>query len=347
MRGIRPEESGRIKRTLIIAEAGVNHNGSAEIARRLVDTAKESGADAVKFQTFKAERIASRFADKAAYQKMNVRGRETHLAMLKRLELSAKDHRDLAEHCQRRGLEFLSSPFDEESADFLEKIGVRRFKIPSGEITNFPLLSHIGRKRKPVILSTGMATLGEIERALEVLGKAGAEGVSLLHCVTEYPAPFDEINLRAIHTMKEAFRIPVGYSDHTMGNEIAIAAVALGAEIIEKHFTLDRSLEGPDHKASLEPRELKEMISAIRHVESALGNGRKAPARCEVKNMAVARKSIVASKSINKGEKITPAKIAIKRPGNGIQPQDWQKILGLTVNRKISSDEVIQWSDFR
>ena len=262
----------------IIAEAGVNHNGSLDLALSLIDAAKAAGADAVKFQTFRADNLATATAHKAAYQERSTSNEETQFQMLKRLELDAEAHHRLIEHCRVVGIQFLSSPFDIESADLLEQMDVSLYKIPSGEITNLPYLRHIGRKGKPVILSTGMSTLVEVEEGVQALRESGVKDITLLHCVTEYPAPFDEINLRAMHTLHTAFGLPVGYSDHTPGTEIAIAAVALGAVVIEKHFTLDRNLPGPDHAASLEPSELKQMVSAIRHVESALGDGIKVPA---------------------------------------------------------------------
>ena len=335
----------RRKGTYIIAEAGVNHNGSLDVAKRLVEEAKRAGADAVKFQTFRAEKLVSRFAGKAEYQKKTTASDESQLEMIRKLELSESDHVELMELCRKRKIDFLSSPFDEESADLLERLGVAAYKIPSGEITNHPFLEHIAGKKKPMILSTGMSSLEEVEEAVAVIFSTGNAALTLLHCVTEYPAPVEEINLRAMITMKEVFGLPVGYSDHTQGIEIAVAAVALGAQVIEKHFTLDRTMPGPDHKASLEPSELLDMVKAIRSVEKALGDGEKKPAPCEVKNMAIARKSIVALKPIGAGEVINKKKIGIKRPGNGIQPKDLEKIIGLKAKRKIGQDEVITWED--
>ena len=330
-------------RTFIIAEAGVNHNGSIEIAKELIDKAKAAGADAIKFQTFKAEKLVSKTADKAAYQKKTTSKNESHYEMLRRLELDEEDHQELMNHCRKRKITFLSSPFDEASADLLERMGIRMFKIPSGELTNLPFLQHIAKKNKPIIMSTGMSTLEEVEEALDAIFHAGNKKVTLLHCVTEYPAPFKEVNLKAMLTLEKAFNLPVGYSDHTKGIEIAIAAVALGAKIIEKHFTLDKNMEGPDHRASIDPLELKQMIKAIRNVEASLGDGVKKPASCELKNINIARKSIVATRDIGKGEKITKAKVALKRPGNGIQPKDLGKILGHVTKRAIKADEVITW----
>ena len=331
-------------RTFIIAEGGVNHNGSVEIAKELIDRAKAAGADAIKFQTFKAEKLVSKTADKAAYQKKTTSKKESHYEMLRRLELDEEDHQELMNHCRKRKITFLSSPFDEESADLLEKLGMRMFKIPSGELTNLPFLQHIAKKNKPIIMSTGMSTLKEVEEALKAIFKTGNKKVTLLHCVTEYPAPFKEINLKAMLTLKEAFNLPVGYSDHTKGIEIAIAAVALGAQIIEKHFTLDKNMDGPDHKASIDPLELKQMIKAIRNVQTSLGDGVKKPAICELKNINIARKSIVATRDIEKGERITRAKVAVKRPGSGIQPKDLNKLLGHVTKCAIKADQVITWA---
>jgi len=332
------------KKVFIIAEAGVNHNGSLELAKKLVDAAADSGADAIKFQTFDAGSLVSKKAVKAEYQKKTTSPRESQFEMLKRLQLSRRDHAELLAYSKKRKIIFLSSPFDEKSADLLEKLGVTLFKIPSGEITNIPFLRHVANKMKPIILSTGMANLGEIEEALDVIYASGNRRVELLHCVTEYPAPYREINLRAMITMKNAFNIPIGYSDHTPGTEVAIAAVALGAEIIEKHLTLDKKMDGPDHSASLEPDEFADMVAAVRNIEMALGDGRKKPAQCELKNMDIARKSIVAAKSIQKNETITRVKLAIKRPGSGVQPKDLEKIVGRKAKQNIEADEVITWS---
>jgi N,N'-diacetyllegionaminate synthase len=285
-------------RVLIIAEAGVNHNGSIDLAVQLIDAAKASGADAVKFQTFRADRIATRSAEKANYQQRQAADGESQFEMLQRLELDAAAHRRLFDYCRKTAIQFLSSPFDIQSIDLLDTLEVPLLKIPSGEITNLPFLERIAAKGRPVILSTGMSTLGEVEEAVQVLRAGGVSEITLLHCVTEYPAPYAEINLRAMQTLKSAFGLPVGYSDHTPGIEIAIAAVALGAEVIEKHFTLDRSLPGPDHSASLEPKEFKQMVAAIRNVESALGDGIKKPALCELPNIPVARKSVVAARAV-------------------------------------------------
>jgi N-acetylneuraminate synthase/N,N'-diacetyllegionaminate synthase len=322
----------------------VNHDGSVDVALRLVETAKACGADAVKFQSFRADRIVTRSAAKAVYQERTTAGTESHFEMLKRLELSADAHRRLIDHCREVKIEFLSSPFDEESVDLLDAMGISQFKVPSGEITNLPLLQHIARKRRPVILSTGMATLGEVEEAVHALHAAGAAQITLLHCVTEYPAPYAEINLRAMLTLKAAFGLPVGYSDHTDGVEVAIAAVALGAEVIEKHFTLDRALPGPDHAASLEPAELTQMVAAIRNVESALGNGIKVPAPCERQNILVARKSVVAAHDLPIGRRLRAEDLTIKRPGTGISPKFLQALIGRTLRTSVKEDEVINWN---
>ncbi len=327
----------------VIAEAGVNHNGSLELALQLVDAAKASGADAVKFQTFRADLLATRSAHKAAYQERTTANEESQFQMLQRLELDAAAHKRLIAHCSQIGIQFLSSPFDAQSADLLAAMNVPLYKVPSGEITNLPFLEHIASKGRPVILSTGMSTLGEVEEAVHVLKAAGATQLTLLHCVTEYPAPFDQINLRAMQTLKIAFGLPVGYSDHTPGFEIAVAAVALGAEVIEKHFTLDRSLPGPDHAASLEPGELQQMMNAIRHVEVALGDGIKGPALCELPNISVARKSLVAARGMSAGHKLVADDLDIKRPGNGLAPRLMSAVLGHTLRVNIEKDEMVHW----
>lgn len=327
----------------VIAEAGVNHNGSVDLALQLVDAAKASGADAVKFQSFRADLLATRSAHKAAYQERTTAQSESQFEMLRRLQLDAAAHLTILEHCKKIGIQFLSSPFDEQSADMLEELNVPLYKIPSGEITNLPLLQHMAGKRKPLILSTGMCTLGEVEEAVHVLRDAGCVELTLLHCVTEYPAPYAEVNLRAMHTLKLAFGLPVGYSDHTPGIEIAIAAAALGAEVIEKHFTLDRSLAGPDHAASLEPLELQQMVTAIRHVEAALGSGIKAPAPCELPNISVARKSLVASCALPSGHRLEAGDLAIKRPGDGLAPKFLPVLIGRTLRVAIERDDKLNW----
>jgi N,N'-diacetyllegionaminate synthase len=330
-------------RVLIIAEAGVNHNGSIDLAVQLIDAAKASGADAVKFQTFRADRIATRSAEKATYQQRQAADGESQFEMLQRLELDAAAHRRLFDYCRKTAIQFLSSPFDIQSIDLLDTLEVPLLKIPSGEITNLPFLERIAAKGRPVILSTGMSTLGEVEEAVQVLRAGGVSEITLLHCVTEYPAPYAEINLRAMQTLKSAFGLPVGYSDHTPGIEIAIAAVALGAEVIEKHFTLDRSLPGPDHSASLEPKEFKQMVAAIRNVESALGDGIKKPALCELPNIPVARKSVVAARALRAGQKLAAADLDIKRPGTGLSPKLLTALVGRTLRTNIEPDELILW----
>ncbi len=312
----------------IIAEAGVNHNGRIELARQLVDAAVEAGADAVKFQTFKAERLVTEEAPKAAYQQKTTGAEESQLEMLQRLELSAEAHRELLGHCRERGALFMSSPFDEQSADFLDGLGVAVFKIPSGELTNLPFLEHVAHKGKPMIVSTGMADLEEVKAAVQAIEAAGNRQAVVLHCLSNYPADPAEANLRAMQAMENALDLPVGYSDHTPGVEVALAAVALGACVIEKHFTLDRSLPGPDHRASLEPGELAVMVQGIRVVEAALGHGRKEPAPSEVNTAAVARKSLVAAQDIPAGTALTSDMIAVKRPGTGLPPSMRDALLG-------------------
>lgn len=332
-------------KTLIIAEAGVNHNGDMETARRLVDAAAQAGADMVKFQTFKADRLVTVSANKADYQMQTTGATESQHEMIRKLELSETMHEELIAHCAKRGIEFFSTAFDLESLDYLMSLGMQRVKVPSGEITNLPYLRRIGGFGKPVILSTGMSTLDDIEAALDVLECSGTsrEIVTVLHCNTEYPVPMDEVNLRAMQTIASTFRVAVGFSDHTQGIEVATAAVALGACVIEKHFTLDRNMEGPDHRASLEPAELAAMVRAIRNIEAAMGDGIKRPGPSEAKNAAVARKSIVASKAIAKGEIFSEQNITAKRPGTGISPMRWGEILGRPAPRDFSADELIEF----
>ena len=332
-----------MNKVFIIAEAGVNHNGDINLAKKLIDVAKEAGADAVKFQTFKAENLVSKSAKKADYQVENTGNNESQYEMIKKLELSFDDFIELKKYCDEKGIMFLSTPFDDESIEFLNNLGIEIFKIPSGEITNLPYLRKIGKLEKKVILSTGMADLGEIEDALDVLINSGTkkENITVLHANTEYPTPFEDVNLKAMQTISCAFDVDVGYSDHTMGIEVPIAAVAMGAKVIEKHFTLDRNLEGPDHRASLEPDELKAMVSTIRNIEKALGNGIKKPSKSEKKNIEVARKSIVAKRDIKKGEKFSEENLTVKRPGNGISPMRWDEIIGKVANRDYKEDELI------
>jgi N-acetylneuraminate synthase/N,N'-diacetyllegionaminate synthase len=314
--------------TFIIAEAGVNHNGDLEVAKQLIDVAINAGADAVKFQTFRADAIASPDAPKANYQLATTDVTESQLELLRRLELSKEAHYELNNYCQGRDIIFLSTPFDESAADMLSELGVPAFKISSGDLTNAPLLEHVAAKGKPVILSTGMANLDEVAAAVSVLREAGCDELALLHCVTNYPAAVSDVNLRAVTTMAHEFRVPVGYSDHTDGIEVAIAAVALGACIIEKHFTLDRSLPGPDHKASLEPNELRALVSGIRNVEAALGDGRKVPTVGELETARVARRSLFAAQTIAAGSVVTRDMVSMKRPGTGISPVLLKKIVG-------------------
>lgn len=327
----------------IIAEAGVNHNGSLELAKKLIDVAAEAGANAVKFQTFKADKLVGRGAQKAEYQKKTTSADESQYDMIKKLELDENAHRELIVRCKEKQIMFLSTPFDHDSIDLLNSFGMSIFKIPSGEITNLPYLRHIGNLGKEVILSTGMADLGEIEDALDVLTHEGVpkEKITVLHATTEYPCPIEEVNLPAMLTIRNAFGVKVGYSDHTQCIEVPIAAVAMGACVIEKHFTLDRNMEGPDHKASLEPQELKAMVQAIRHVTQALGDGIKKPSKSETKNIAIARKSIVAARKIKAGEIFSEDNITIKRPGNGINPMRWDEILGQVAQRGYEEDDLI------
>jgi len=329
--------------TLIIAEAGVNHNGDMELAKRLIDIAADAGADLVKFQTFTAERLATQSAPKADYQNQTTDRVESQFAMLKQLELSMQMHEVLIAHCQQRNIGFFSTGFDIQSLDYLASLGAERFKIPSGEITNLPYLRHVGGLGKPVILSTGMATLGEIDAALEVLETAGTPRtqISVLHCNTEYPTPMDDVNLRAMCSIRDAFGVAVGYSDHTAGIEVPIAAVALGATVIEKHITLDRNLPGPDHKASLEPDEFAEMVRVIRNIEQAMGDGIKRPSPSEAKNKPIARKSLVAAKPIHVGERFTAENVTVKRPGTGISPMRWDEVIDRVAVRDFVADELI------
>lgn len=331
-------------KTFIIAEAGVNHNGSLELAQKMIDAAVEAGANAVKFQTFKAEKVVSRHAPKAKYQKKTTSAGESQIEMIKKLELDAADHQTLIDYCKKKNIRFLSSPFDLESIDLLNELGLNIFKIPSGEITNLPYFRKIGALKKETILSTGMADLGEIEDALDVLIKAGTarKNITVLHCNTEYPTPMQDVNLRAMQTIQAAFPgIKIGYSDHTVGIEVPIAAVAMGATVIEKHFTLDKNMEGPDHKASLEPNELKAMVAAIRNIEKALGTGIKKASPSELKNRPIARKSIVAARDIQKGEPFTEQNLAVKRPDTGLSPIRWDEVIGRKAPRNFNADEII------
>jgi N-acetylneuraminate synthase len=325
----------------VIAEAGVNHNGSLDLALKLVDVAAETGADAVKFQTFKAEKLTTATAKQADYQVKNLGKTESQLAMLKRLELSDADHHRIIDRCRERGILFMSTPFDEDSADFLDDLGMPVIKIPSGEVTNLPFLRHLAAKGRPMILSTGMSALGEVESAVETLHAAGNSRIVLLQCISNYPADPKDVNLRAMHTMATAFGHPVGYSDHTLGIEVSLASVAMGACVVEKHFTLDRSLPGPDHLASSEPDEIRHLVDGIRKIEAALGTGRKAAAAAELSTAAVARRSIVASRTIAAGQTITRDDLMARRPGTGLSPAMMPQIVGLTAREDIPAGELI------
>lgn len=325
----------------IIAEAGVNHNGSLELAYKLVDAAKAACVDCIKFQTFKSKNLVSHNAQKAEYQK-GTTGDGSQVDMLKKLELSYDEFLKLKDYSDKVGITFLSTPFDFDSIVFLNSIDMPFWKIPSGEITNLPYLLALAKTGKPVVMSTGMCEMAEIEAAIRVLQENGTEEIKLLHCNTEYPTPFEDVNLRAMQTMRDSFGLEVGYSDHTKGIEVPIAAVALGATVIEKHFTLDRNMEGPDHKASLEPDELAAMVHSIRHIEQALGSGDKTPSPSEKKNIAVARKSIVAKRMIKAGEELTEENITVKRPGSGISPMKWFDVIGTKAIRDFQEDELIE-----
>jgi N,N'-diacetyllegionaminate synthase len=329
----------------IIAEAGVNHNGNLDIAKKLIDAAVYACADAVKFQTFKAETLVNRQAPKADYQKESTDAVETQYEMLKKLELGEPDHRELIDYCKKKEIIFLSSPFDLASIDFLDSFGLELIKIPSGEITNLPYLRKIGQSNKKVILSSGMSYLSEIEAAISILNSAGTEkkNITVLHCNTEYPTPFEDVNLNAIHTIRAAFpEIQIGYSDHTSGYEVSIAAVAMKAKVIEKHLTLDRTMDGPDHKSSLEPEEFKKMVDSIRNIEKALGSGEKEPSASERRNINIVRKSIVAAKQIRKGDIFSEQNITVKRPGTGLSPMMWDDVIGKKATRDYSEDEIIE-----
>ncbi len=334
----------KFSRVLVIAEAGVNHNGDLEIARRLIAAGAEAGADAIKFQTFRADEVASPQAAKAEYQNRNSRAQgQSQFDMLRSLELGRDAHFELANYAKQKGILFLSSPFDRQSADLLDEIGVPLFKLGSGEITNLPLLRHVARKRRPVILSTGMATLDEVAHAVRIMQVAGNEDIVLLHCVTQYPAPAAEVNLRAMQAMAATFHLPVGYSDHTEGNEIALAATALGACCIEKHFTLSRAMQGPDHPASQEPRELKALVNGIRSIELALGDGIKRPAPCEMSNRLLVRRSVFAAEEIPAGQVLTAAMLACKRPGTGIPAEQFDDLVGRKAARRFGAGEMLDW----
>jgi len=331
-------------KVLIIAEAGVNHNGDITLAKKLIDAAAAAGVDYVKFQTFNSKKLVSKSAQKADYQKQNTNNEvESQLKMLQKLELSKNDHLILIDYCKAKNIKFLSTAFDLDSIDFLEELKIDLWKVPSGEITNLPYLRKLGGLGKPVIISTGMAEMSEIEDAINVVTSSGTDikDITVLHCNTEYPTPMQDVNLTAMNTIKDVFKVPIGYSDHTLGIEIPIAAVALGATVIEKHFTLDNTMDGPDHKASLEPQELKKMVTAIRNIEQALGNGVKVPSPSEVKNKPIARKSIFANVDISKGEVFNENNITVKRPGTGISPMKWDEVIGTTATKNYKADELI------
>ncbi|MDC1038365.1 N-acetylneuraminate synthase [Candidatus Marinimicrobia bacterium] len=330
--------------TIIIAEAGVNHNGSIELAKILIDVAAEAGVDFVKFQTFKAETLVTQTADKAEYQKEITDTDETQFEMIKKLELDRNAHETLIEYCKQKDIQFLSTAFDHDSIDLLDQLNMPLFKIPSGEITNLPYLRHIGRMGKPIIMSTGMSSLEEVRDALNVLIESGAEKeqITILHCNTEYPTPMKDVNLKAMLNIKDELGVNIGYSDHTLGIEVSIAAVAMGATVIEKHFTLDRNMSGPDHATSLEPEELKAMVTAIRNIEKAMGDGVKRPSPSESKNIPIARKSIVAKKTIKKGETFSENNLTVKRPGTGISPMEWDRLIGKRSNIAYTTDDFIE-----
>jgi N,N'-diacetyllegionaminate synthase len=335
----------------IIAEAGVNHNGNLERAKKLVAAAAVCGCDAIKFQTFQADRVVSRKAPKCAYQKKMTGRKGSQYAMLRRLELDEEAHRELMGLAEEEGIEFLSTPFDEESATLLAHLGVHKIKLPSGEISNLPFLAHVARLQKPILLSTGMAYLAEVDDAVRTIQKewqkknfaGSAHALTLLHCLTEYPAPMEEVNLKAMITLREAFQLPVGYSDHTLGIEIALAAAALGAAVIEKHFTLDQTLPGPDHQASLEPAELKKMVVGVRNIERALGNGIKAPAESELKNRDLVRKSLLVTRNFKAGHRLQAGDLAAKRPGGGVSPGQKNLLVGAVLQKSIARDTLLTW----
>ena len=339
---------GKGESCFIIAEAGVNHNGNVNLAREMIDVAKDAGTDAVKFQSFKAENVVTQNAEKAEYQKETIgieeKEEESQYTMIKKLELAEEDFKELAEYAKKKDLLFLSSPFDKESVDLLDEINVPAFKVASGELTNFLLLQHIAKKGKPIILSTGMATLGEIEDTLKIIRNEGVGDIILLHCVSNYPAKIEDVNLKAMETLKYAFKLPTGFSDHTLGITVSIAAVALDACVIEKHFTLERNLPGPDHKASLEPDKLKKMVKAIRDVEKALGSGIKKPTKDEEETKKIVRRSIIAKANIPKGTIIAGDMLDVKRPGIGIEPKYLNLVIGRKAKEDIKKDYIMTWN---
>lgn len=331
-----------MKHVIIIAEAGVNHNGSFELAKKMVDAAKEAGVDYVKFQTFNPKKLVSKYAEKAEYQKETTGSDETQLQMLQKLTLTEDNFLSLHDYCREVGIGFISTPFDLDSITFLETFDMDFWKVPSGEVTNLPYLEAIARTKRKVVMSTGMCDVNEIQDAIEVLEKNGTTEIILLHCNTQYPTPYEHVNLKAMNSIKDALHKEVGYSDHTQGIEVPIAAVAMGATVIEKHFTLDKNMEGPDHKASLNPSELQQMVVAIRNIEQAIGNGLKEPSSSEMANKGVARKSIVASRSIKQGEVFSEENLTTKRPGTGISPMKWYEVIGKVASRDFSEDEMIE-----
>ena len=337
------------RNVIIIAEAGVNHNGDIQRAKDLIDVAHDAGVDYVKFQSFKASKLVSPTAKKADYQKKNIDDADNfQFTMLKKLELTEEDHDELINYCESKGIQFFSTAFDVEGVDYLDELGLKLIKIPSGEITNYPYLRSVAQKGKPIILSTGMASLSEIETALDVLIKFGAEknNITVLHCNTEYPTPMEDVNLKAMLSIKEKLGVEIGYSDHTLGIEVPVAAVALGAIVIEKHFTLDRNLPGPDHKASLEPKELKDMVSSIRNIEKAIsGNGIKEPSKSELKNIAIARKSIHLKRDLKKGEVLSEYNLISLRPGDGISSIHWEDVIGKQLLSDKASFDKLTWED--
>jgi N-acetylneuraminate synthase/N,N'-diacetyllegionaminate synthase len=328
----------------VIAEAGVNHNGDLDLARRLIDAAAEAGADAVKFQTFRTDALVSGTAPKARYQVETTGGGESQRAMLARLELGAEAHATLRDHAAGRGLVFFSTPFDEASADLLERLGVELLKVPSGEVTNVPLLRHVAAKRRPILLSTGMSTLDEVAAAVETIRAAGDPPLAVLHCVSAYPAPVEHTNLRAMDTLRARFGCPVGLSDHTLGIEIALAAVARGAAVLEKHLTLDRTLPGPDHRASLEPADFAALVRGVRAIEAALGDGDKRPMPSEIDTREVARRSLVAARPLPAGHRLAAVDVAVKRPGTGIPPGQLDRVVGRRLSRAVAADELLDWA---
>ena len=331
-----------MRHVIVIAEAGVNHNGSFELAKKMVDAAKEAGVDYVKFQTFNPQKLVSKYAEKAKYQKETTGSDETQLQMLQKLTLTEDNFLSLRDYCKEVGIGFISTPFDLDSIAFLETFDMDFWKVPSGEVTNLPYLEAIARTKRKVVMSTGMCNMNEIQDAMEVLKKNGTTEITLLHCNTQYPTPYEHVNLSAMSTIKDTLHKEVGYSDHTQGIEVPIAAVAMGATVIEKHFTLDKNMEGPDHKASLDPTELKQMVSAIRNIEKAIGNGLKEPSSSELTNKAVDRKSIVASREIKQGEILSEYNLTTKRPGTGISPMKWYEVIGKAAARDFSEDEIIE-----